>query len=125
LFSLKALDSQTSARLTIVLHRFLRSGAKPFLTRPLLLLFNTEVTAKGLRLLHDLVPKAVRIAVLLNPAYASVAETTLREVQEAAPTIGLQIQILIDDNPAMVQEPRVQSRFLLHFAEAGQRTAIV
>jgi putative ABC transport system substrate-binding protein len=56
--------------------------------------FNTEVTAKGLRLLHDLVPKAVRIAVLLNPAYASVAETALQEVQEAASTIGLQIQIL-------------------------------
>jgi putative ABC transport system substrate-binding protein len=53
-----------------------------------------EVTAKRLRLLHDLVPKAVRIAVLLNPSNAASAETTLREVQEAAPTIGLQIQIL-------------------------------
>ena len=50
--------------------------------------------AKRLRLLHDLVPKAVRIAVLVNPANASTAESTLREVQEAAPTIGLQIQIL-------------------------------
>ena len=56
--------------------------------------FAHEVTAKRLRLLHDLVPKAVRIAVLLNPANASNAETTLREVQEAAPLMGLQIQIL-------------------------------
>jgi putative tryptophan/tyrosine transport system substrate-binding protein len=56
--------------------------------------FVNEVTAKRLRLLHDLVPKAVRIAVLLNPANAMVAESTLREVQNAAPTIGLQIQIL-------------------------------
>src|SRR5450830_1078191 len=56
--------------------------------------FVNEVTAKRLRLLHDLVPKAVRVAVLLNPANASSAEATLREVQEAAPTIGLQIQIL-------------------------------
>src|SRR5271169_5778002 len=56
--------------------------------------FNQEVTAKRLRLLHDLVPKAVRIAVLVNPANASTAEPTLRDVQEAAPTIGLQIQIL-------------------------------
>jgi putative ABC transport system substrate-binding protein len=56
--------------------------------------FVQEVTAKRLRLLHDLVPKAVRIAVLLNPANASSAESTLQEVQEAAPAIGLQIQIL-------------------------------
>jgi putative ABC transport system substrate-binding protein len=55
--------------------------------------FNQEVLAKRLRLLHDLVPKAVRVAVLLNPANSS-AETTLRKVQEAAPTIGLQIEIL-------------------------------
>jgi putative tryptophan/tyrosine transport system substrate-binding protein len=56
--------------------------------------FVNEVTAKRLRLLHDLVPKAVRIAVLVNPTNASIAGSTLREVQKAAPTIGLQIQIL-------------------------------
>ena len=56
--------------------------------------FNGEVIAKRLRLLHDLVPKAVRIAVLVNPANPSTAVPTLREVHEAAPTIGLQIQIL-------------------------------
>jgi len=55
-------------------------------------LFVTEVTAKRLWLLHDLVPKAVRIAVLVNPT--NDAETTLREVQEAARIIGLQIQVL-------------------------------
>ena len=56
--------------------------------------FVQEAVAKRLRLLHDLVPKAVRIAVLVNPSNASVAETTVREVQKAAPTMGLQIQIL-------------------------------
>jgi putative tryptophan/tyrosine transport system substrate-binding protein len=56
--------------------------------------FNTEVIAKRLRLLHDLVPKAVRVAVVVNPSNAVLTETTLRAVQEAAPTIGLQIQIL-------------------------------
>ena len=55
--------------------------------------FSSELVAKRLRLLHDLVPKAVRIAVLVNPANALTAEPTLREVQEAAHTIGLQIQI--------------------------------
>jgi putative ABC transport system substrate-binding protein len=38
--------------------------------------------------------KAVRIAVLVNPANASTTESTLRDMQVAAPTIGLQIQIL-------------------------------
>jgi len=56
--------------------------------------FNQEVASKRLRLLHDLVPKAVRVAVLLNPANASATESLLRTLQEATPTIGLQIQIL-------------------------------
>ena len=60
--------------------------------------FNEEVTAKRLRLLHDLVPKAVRVAVLVNPANAASAENVLREVQQAAPTIGLQIQTVLKAN---------------------------
>jgi len=56
--------------------------------------FGLEVTAKRLRLLHELVPKAVRIAVLVNPANAPSTEFTLRAVQEAAPAIGLQTQVL-------------------------------
>ena len=56
--------------------------------------FNLEVTAKRLRLLHELVPKAVRIAVLVNPANAPSTEFTLRAVQEAAPAVGLQTQVL-------------------------------
>jgi putative ABC transport system substrate-binding protein len=56
--------------------------------------FSNELVAKRLRLLHDLVPKAGRVAVLLDPANASSAESTLRGAQEAASTIGLQIQIV-------------------------------
>ena len=56
--------------------------------------FAQEVTAKRLGLLHDLVPKAVRIAVLVNPGNTSTAEATLREVPEAARALGLQIQAL-------------------------------
>ena len=56
--------------------------------------FVQEAVAKRLRLLHEMVPKAVRVAVLINPGNPSVAETTVREVQKAAPTMGLQIQIL-------------------------------
>jgi putative ABC transport system substrate-binding protein len=53
--------------------------------------FAGEVTAKRLGLLHELVPRAVRLAVLLNPANAVSAETTSREVQEAGRIAGLQM----------------------------------
>jgi len=56
--------------------------------------FSQEVVAKRLALLHALVPKAVRISVLVNPSNTSPTQSTLRDVQEAARTIGLQIQIL-------------------------------
>ena len=56
--------------------------------------FVQEVVAKRLALLHALVPKAVRISVLLNPANATSSEATLRNVEDAARAIGLQIQVL-------------------------------
>ena len=43
---------------------------------------DAEIAAKRLALLHEPVPKAVRIAVLVNPANASTAEATLRQVPE-------------------------------------------
>jgi putative tryptophan/tyrosine transport system substrate-binding protein len=56
--------------------------------------FSSEVTTKRLGLLYQLVPKAVRIAVLVDPTVGSVAETTARQVQEAARTMGLQLNLL-------------------------------
>jgi putative ABC transport system substrate-binding protein len=56
--------------------------------------FSEEVLAKRLGLLHDLVSKAARVAVVVNPANASITKTTLRELEKAAPAIGLQIQRL-------------------------------
>jgi putative ABC transport system substrate-binding protein len=49
---------------------------------------------KRLGLLHDLVPKAVRIATLVNPANAPTAEATLRDIPEAARALGLQTVVL-------------------------------
>jgi putative tryptophan/tyrosine transport system substrate-binding protein len=57
-------------------------------------IFNVEVAAKRLGLLHELVPKTVRIAVLVNPANATSAQFTLRYVPEAARAMGLQSQVL-------------------------------
>jgi putative ABC transport system substrate-binding protein len=53
-----------------------------------------EVMAKRLGLFHDLVPKASRIAVLVNPANQPIAEAMSRDMPEAARAIGLKIQLL-------------------------------
>ena len=57
-------------------------------------IFTGELTAKRLDLLRQLVPTANRVAVLVNPANAANAETTLRDVASAARAVGLQIQVL-------------------------------
>src|SRR5262249_47119218 len=56
--------------------------------------FITEVLSKRLGLLHELVPNAVRIAVLVNPGNAPQTEAALRDIPAAARALGLQIQIL-------------------------------
>src|SRR5262249_12587817 len=55
--------------------------------------FATVLGAKRLALLHELVPKAVRIALLVNPANIGSTES-IREIPEAARAMGLQIQVL-------------------------------
>ena len=57
-------------------------------------LLNLEVVARQLGLLHELVPQAVRMAVLVNPANAPGAESTRENTAEAARALGLQIQVL-------------------------------
>ena len=54
--------------------------------------FSTELAAKRLELLRELVPGAVRVAVLVNPANPNT-ETILRDVEAAARAMGLQIQV--------------------------------
>jgi ABC-type uncharacterized transport system substrate-binding protein len=56
--------------------------------------FDGELAAKRLELLRELVPGAARLAVLVNPANAVNAETTLTVVVPAARAVGLQIQVL-------------------------------
>jgi putative ABC transport system substrate-binding protein len=56
--------------------------------------FVSEVVAKRLELLRELVPGATRIAVLLNSADPARSESTLKDVQAAANTLGLQVQVL-------------------------------
>ena len=56
-------------------------------------IFTTTLEAKRLGLLHELVPQAAAIGVLLNANFPA-AERQLRDVQGAARAIGLQIHAL-------------------------------
>jgi putative ABC transport system substrate-binding protein len=59
---------------------------------------NAEVVTKLLGVLRDLVPKASRIAVLINPANVTVAAATAQQADEAARSLGVQIQVLKASN---------------------------
>jgi ABC-type uncharacterized transport system substrate-binding protein len=54
--------------------------------------FNSELVAKRLELLREMVPAAKRVAILVNPS-GPTAETTIRDVEPAARAMGLQLQI--------------------------------
>jgi putative ABC transport system substrate-binding protein len=57
-------------------------------------LLSGELAAKRLELLRQLVPGAARVVVLVNPANPWTTETTLRDVEAAARSMGLQIEVL-------------------------------
>jgi putative ABC transport system substrate-binding protein len=56
--------------------------------------FSGELAPKRLELLHELVPGATRVAILVNSANAEYAESTISEAGTAARSMGLQIQVL-------------------------------
>jgi putative tryptophan/tyrosine transport system substrate-binding protein len=55
---------------------------------------NVEVAPKRLQLLHELLPSAQVVALLVNPAEPTIAETTTREMSAAARTFGLELQVV-------------------------------
>jgi putative ABC transport system substrate-binding protein len=56
--------------------------------------FNAEVAAKRLALLRELIPAAVRVAVLVNPTNVANTEANLKNLQPAALALGLQILVV-------------------------------
>ena len=54
---------------------------------------SNELASKRLELLHELVPTAVRVAVLVNPNSPSTG-TALKDLEAAARIMGLQIQVV-------------------------------
>ncbi|MGA7085438.1 MAG: ABC transporter substrate-binding protein, partial [Pseudolabrys sp.] len=55
--------------------------------------FTSGLEAKRLGLLHEMVPKATSVAVLINPNFAD-AENQLRDVEEAAARLEVQLVIV-------------------------------
>jgi putative tryptophan/tyrosine transport system substrate-binding protein len=94
------------------------SGLVPSLNRPGgnltgVYQFSTGLEAKRLGLLHEMVPKATTIAVLVNPNFSG-AKTQLHDVQEAAPRLGVQL---------VVVRANVESDFDAAFATLVQQRA--
>jgi putative ABC transport system substrate-binding protein len=90
----------------------------------------SEVAAKRLLFLHDMLPKASRIAVLVNPRNTLIAKSTVRDVQKAAPTMGLQVLILnastvgeVDAAFAAIVRERADALFVAPDAFFGSRRA--
>jgi putative ABC transport system substrate-binding protein len=91
--------------------------------------FNAELIGKRLNFLHELLPKAIRVALLVNPA-GPIAESTLRQADEAAGVLGLQIQTLnastigeIDAAFATLKRDRPDALFVDAGATFASRTA--
>jgi putative ABC transport system substrate-binding protein len=75
-----------------------------------------ELAAKQLGLLHELLPRATRFAVLVNPNNPAVSHSAIVELQEAASSIGAQIDVLavtdnseIDDTFANLSQKRIEA----------------
>jgi ABC-type uncharacterized transport system substrate-binding protein len=64
-------------------------------------LFSATLEGKKLELLHELVPKAATIGVLINPSWVH-AETQSKDLQTAASTLGLQIDIVNASNESSI-----------------------
>jgi putative ABC transport system substrate-binding protein len=75
---------------------------------------NVELAPKKLELLHELLPAARIIGLLVNPTNAVAAENQSRAVQAAAQSLGLQLHIL---------HARVEADFETVFASLAQLRA--
>src|SRR6516162_2755856 len=64
----------------------------------------TELVAKRLALLRQLLPAAARVAVLVDPTNKTITEPTLQGVESAARAMALQIQVLNASNGREIGE---------------------
>ena len=55
---------------------------------------NVDIGPKRLELLHELLPTAAIVAVLVDPTSPTLSEAFLRDLETAAPTFGLKLSVL-------------------------------
>jgi putative tryptophan/tyrosine transport system substrate-binding protein len=65
-------------------------------------LISAELAAKRLELLHELVPTAAQVALLVNPTNA-VSESMTRTLQDATRSLGLQLRVLRASTPSEIE----------------------
>jgi putative ABC transport system substrate-binding protein len=61
--------------------------------------FESELVAKRLEILRELVPRAARVAALVNPTSAATAEAALKDAAAAARAMRLQIEVFNAGTP--------------------------
>jgi putative tryptophan/tyrosine transport system substrate-binding protein len=92
--------------------------------------FASEIDAKRLGLMHEMLPKANRVAVLINPANATTANATSKALEQAARVIGLELLFFrastspeIDAAFAAIARERVDALFIAPDAYFAARAA--
>jgi ABC-type uncharacterized transport system substrate-binding protein len=65
---------------------------------------NVEVAPKRLELLHELIPTAKSIALLVNPANPVVADAQAKELQAAISTLDLNLMLVKASNPLEMED---------------------
>jgi putative ABC transport system substrate-binding protein len=95
--------------------------------------FSIETDTKRLELMHVLLPKATRVAALINPANVRYTEATSKSLREAARTLGLEMVFFnastraeIDTAFAAIVRERADALFIASeafFASCGVQLA--
>jgi len=95
--------------------------------------FASEIEAKRLGLMHELLPKAKRVAVLVNPANSKTADATVKALRESAPGLGLELLYFnastaaeIDAAFAAIGNAKADALFIApdgHFSSRGPQMA--
>jgi len=77
---------------------------------------NVEIAPKRLQLLHEVIPTAKTIGLLVNPADGALAESYIKEVQTAARALGLDLRVL---NASTVLTSTTCSRGCANLVQVG------